>query len=129
MLTLTTFGSPQIGSAMLPAGRRLVAAAVTLVVTGGLSTVAALPAAAAASTMHYSPGAPILRSFDLVNWEFAGHSAPCSTSDPTPTTSAAVAPALIRSRRSPVSPGRARSAQRRRTHALADKSPPSEARP
>jgi len=76
MLTLTTFGSPQIGSAMLPAGRRLVAAAVTLVVTGGLSTVAALPASAAASTMHYSPGAPIPRSFDLVNWEFAGHSVP-----------------------------------------------------
>ncbi|ONI87651.1 glycoside hydrolase [Saccharothrix sp. ALI-22-I] len=29
-----------------------------------------------ASTMHYSPGAPILRSYDLVNWEFAGHSVP-----------------------------------------------------
>jgi beta-xylosidase len=29
-----------------------------------------------ASIMHYSPGAPILRSFDLVNWEFAGHSVP-----------------------------------------------------
>ncbi|GAB2886567.1 glycoside hydrolase family 43 protein [Streptomyces mayteni] len=29
-----------------------------------------------ASTMHYSPGAPILRSYDLVNWEFAGHSLP-----------------------------------------------------
>jgi beta-xylosidase len=29
-----------------------------------------------ASTMHYSPGAPILRSFDLQNWEFAGHSVP-----------------------------------------------------
>ncbi|WP_327037827.1 family 43 glycosylhydrolase [Micromonospora maris] len=29
-----------------------------------------------ASTMHYSPGAPILRSWDLVNWEFAGHSVP-----------------------------------------------------
>jgi beta-xylosidase len=29
-----------------------------------------------ASTMHYSPGAPILRSFDLVNWEFIGHSVP-----------------------------------------------------
>jgi beta-xylosidase len=28
------------------------------------------------STMHYSPGAPILRSYDLVNWEFAGHSVP-----------------------------------------------------
>ncbi|KAK7062730.1 hypothetical protein VNI00_000218 [Paramarasmius palmivorus] len=29
-----------------------------------------------ASTMHYSPGAPILRSYDLVNWEFIGHSVP-----------------------------------------------------
>ena len=29
-----------------------------------------------ASSMHYSPGAPILRSFDLVNWEFVGHSVP-----------------------------------------------------
>ncbi|MFI5843047.1 RICIN domain-containing protein [Catenuloplanes sp. NPDC051500] len=29
-----------------------------------------------ASTMHYSPGAPVLRSYDLVNWEFAGHSVP-----------------------------------------------------
>ena len=29
-----------------------------------------------ASNMHYSPGAPILRSYDLVNWEFAGHSVP-----------------------------------------------------
>ena len=29
-----------------------------------------------ASTMHYSPGAPILRSYDLVNWENAGHSVP-----------------------------------------------------
>lgn len=29
-----------------------------------------------ASTMHYSPGAPILRSWDLVHWEFAGHSVP-----------------------------------------------------
>lgn len=29
-----------------------------------------------ASTMAYSPGAPILRSYDLVNWEFAGHSVP-----------------------------------------------------
>jgi beta-xylosidase len=26
--------------------------------------------------MHYSPGAPILRSYDLVNWEFAGHAVP-----------------------------------------------------
>jgi beta-xylosidase len=29
-----------------------------------------------ASTMHYSPGAPILRSSDLVNWEYIGHSVP-----------------------------------------------------
>jgi beta-xylosidase len=29
-----------------------------------------------ASTMHFSPGAPILRSYDLVNWEFVGHSVP-----------------------------------------------------
>lgn len=29
-----------------------------------------------ASTMHYSPGAPILHSYDLVNWEFIGHSVP-----------------------------------------------------
>jgi beta-xylosidase len=29
-----------------------------------------------ASNMHYSPGAPILRSYDLVNWEYAGHSIP-----------------------------------------------------
>jgi beta-xylosidase len=29
-----------------------------------------------ASNMHYSPGAPILRSHDLVNWEFVGHSVP-----------------------------------------------------
>ncbi|MBN2803085.1 MAG: family 43 glycosylhydrolase, partial [Deltaproteobacteria bacterium] len=29
-----------------------------------------------ASTMHYSPGAPVLRSYDLVNWEYAGHSVP-----------------------------------------------------
>ncbi|KAI3316981.1 glycoside hydrolase family 43 protein [Xylariaceae sp. AK1471] len=28
------------------------------------------------STMHYSPGAPILRSYDLVNWEYVGHSVP-----------------------------------------------------
>jgi beta-xylosidase len=26
--------------------------------------------------MHFSPGAPILRSFDLVNWEYIGHSVP-----------------------------------------------------
>jgi beta-xylosidase len=29
-----------------------------------------------ASNMHYSPGAPILRSYDLVHWEYAGHSLP-----------------------------------------------------
>ncbi|KIK53258.1 glycoside hydrolase family 43 protein [Collybiopsis luxurians FD-317 M1] len=29
-----------------------------------------------ASTMHYSPGAPLLQSFDLINWEFIGHSVP-----------------------------------------------------
>ncbi|GLI78230.1 hypothetical protein PoHVEF18_006539 [Penicillium ochrochloron] len=29
-----------------------------------------------ASTMHYSPGAPILQSSDLVNWEYIGHSVP-----------------------------------------------------
>ncbi|HET9654735.1 MAG TPA: glycoside hydrolase 43 family protein, partial [Kineosporiaceae bacterium] len=28
------------------------------------------------SNMHYSPGAPILRSYDLVHWEFAGHAIP-----------------------------------------------------
>jgi beta-xylosidase len=26
--------------------------------------------------MHYSPGAPILKSYDLVNWEFIGHAVP-----------------------------------------------------
>lgn len=29
-----------------------------------------------ASNMHYSPGAPILRSYDLVHWEYIGHSVP-----------------------------------------------------
>ncbi|PQE32775.1 xylosidase glycosyl protein [Rutstroemia sp. NJR-2017a WRK4] len=29
-----------------------------------------------ASSMHYSPGAPILQSEDLINWEYAGHSVP-----------------------------------------------------
>lgn len=29
-----------------------------------------------ASTMHYSPGAPILQSHDLVNWEFISHAVP-----------------------------------------------------
>lgn len=29
-----------------------------------------------ASNMHFSPGAPILRSYDLVHWEYVGHSLP-----------------------------------------------------
>ncbi|KAJ4314180.1 hypothetical protein N0V94_006594 [Neodidymelliopsis sp. IMI 364377] len=29
-----------------------------------------------ASNFHYSPGAPILRSYDLINWEPVGHSIP-----------------------------------------------------
>src|SRR5690349_21222763 len=29
-----------------------------------------------ASNMHFSPGAPILRSYDLVNWEYFSHSIP-----------------------------------------------------
>ncbi|KAG8782895.1 hypothetical protein FRC20_002708 [Serendipita sp. 405] len=29
-----------------------------------------------ASTMHFSPGAPMLRSYDLFNWEYIGHSVP-----------------------------------------------------
>ena len=29
-----------------------------------------------ASNMAYSPGAPILRSYDLVNWEYVGHAIP-----------------------------------------------------
>lgn len=29
-----------------------------------------------ASTMAYSPGAPILQSYDLINWEYIGHSVP-----------------------------------------------------
>ncbi|KAH6640810.1 glycosyl hydrolase [Chaetomium tenue] len=29
-----------------------------------------------ASNFHYSPAAPILRSYDLVDWEFVGHSIP-----------------------------------------------------
>lgn len=36
-----------------------------------------------ASTMHYSPGAPILRSYDLVNWEFIGHAVPVLDYGPT----------------------------------------------
>lgn len=36
-----------------------------------------------ASTMAFSPGAPILRSSDLINWEFVGHSVPTlSFNDP-----------------------------------------------
>jgi beta-xylosidase len=35
-----------------------------------------------ASNMHYSPGAPVLRSYDLLNWEFAGHSIPELTFGP-----------------------------------------------
>ncbi|KAL9624929.1 MAG: hypothetical protein Q9160_000976 [Pyrenula sp. 1 TL-2023] len=29
-----------------------------------------------ASTMHYSPGAPILKSYDLVNWQYIAHAVP-----------------------------------------------------
>ena len=29
-----------------------------------------------ASNMHYSPGAPILRSYDLVHWDYVGHAIP-----------------------------------------------------
>ncbi|KAJ3524976.1 hypothetical protein NM208_g11839 [Fusarium decemcellulare] len=29
-----------------------------------------------ASNMHFSPGAPLLRSYDLVNWEYLSHSVP-----------------------------------------------------
>lgn len=29
-----------------------------------------------ASTMHYSPGAPVLKSYDLINWSYIGHSVP-----------------------------------------------------
>jgi len=29
-----------------------------------------------ASTFHHSPGAPVLRSYDLVHWEYVGHSVP-----------------------------------------------------
>lgn len=40
---------------------------------------------ASASTMHYSPGAPVLRSYDLVNWEIAAMRYPSSTSAPSTT--------------------------------------------
>ncbi len=36
-----------------------------------------------ASTFHQSPGAPVLRSYDLVNWEYVGHSVPALDFDPT----------------------------------------------
>jgi beta-xylosidase len=36
-----------------------------------------------ASTMHYSPGAPILRSSDLVHWEYVGHAVPVLDYGPT----------------------------------------------
>lgn len=35
-----------------------------------------------ASTFHQSPGAPVLRSYDLVNWEYVGHSVPALDFDP-----------------------------------------------
>ncbi|HEY5955593.1 MAG TPA: glycoside hydrolase 43 family protein, partial [Polyangiaceae bacterium] len=35
-----------------------------------------------ASSFHYSPGAPLLRSYDLVNWEYIGHSVPVLDFDP-----------------------------------------------
>ena len=35
-----------------------------------------------ASNMHFSPGAPILRSYDLVNWEYLSHSIPFYDFDP-----------------------------------------------
>lgn len=34
-----------------------------------------------ASNMHFSPGAPILRSYDLVNWEYFTHSIPVFDTD------------------------------------------------
>ncbi|EJD41599.1 Arabinanase/levansucrase/invertase [Auricularia subglabra TFB-10046 SS5] len=36
-----------------------------------------------ASTMAFSPGAPVLRSYDLQNWEFVGHSVPVLDFGPT----------------------------------------------
>lgn len=36
-----------------------------------------------ASTFHHSPGAPVLRSYDLVNWEYIGHSVPLLDFDAT----------------------------------------------
>ncbi|WP_438016699.1 glycoside hydrolase 43 family protein [Sorangium sp. So ce315] len=36
-----------------------------------------------ASTFHHSPGAPVLRSYDLVHWEYVSHSVPLLDFDPT----------------------------------------------
>ncbi len=35
-----------------------------------------------ASSFHHSPGAPILRSYDLIHWEYIGHSVPVLDFDP-----------------------------------------------
>lgn len=35
-----------------------------------------------ASTFHHSPGAPLLRSYDLVHWEYVSHSVPLLDFDP-----------------------------------------------
>lgn len=35
-----------------------------------------------ASNMHFSPAAPILSSYDLVNWEYLSHSVPSLDFDP-----------------------------------------------
>ncbi len=35
-----------------------------------------------ASTFHHSPGAPILKSYDLINWEYVSHSVPVLDFDP-----------------------------------------------
>ncbi|WP_437779080.1 glycoside hydrolase family 43 protein [Sorangium sp. So ce1097] len=35
-----------------------------------------------ASTFHHSPGAPVLRSYDLVHWEYVSHSVPRLDFDP-----------------------------------------------
>lgn len=35
------------------------------------------------SSFHYSPGAPLLRSYDLVRWEYIGHSVPALDFGPT----------------------------------------------
>ncbi|KAI8810486.1 putative xylosidase/glycosyl hydrolase [Cladochytrium replicatum] len=41
-----------------------------------MSFVSVLLTTTALPTMHYSPGAPILKSDDLVNWEYVGHAVP-----------------------------------------------------